>query len=589
MNIRLVFWQVFIVFTLLFILALTAVTWFTTQSIKKLYTEDTSEVLRNRALLIREQVTANIREGRLDSLRSQVDRSGALTKTRITIILSDGQVIADSEKDPELLDNHGQRPEVLQALSGQVGISMRYSYSVESNMIYVALPLMDKNKILALVRTAIPIDRIDNAILAIQYRFILAGILTAIIIGLISGIILRSFSHPLEELTTSVKKIAAGDFSSRLSGRSNSEMNQLAEAFNEMAAQLDEKIRTIDRQNNEQQAVLQSMAEGVLAVDKNECLISINRAAAQLLGLNGQEIHGKHILEVIRNSQLQRIISESLKTDQLIEDEITLRSDISRYMHVHGANLQDQKGESIGALIVLNDVTRLRRLEEVRRDFVANVSHEIRTPLTSIKGFVETLRDGAINEPEVANKFLEIIAAQTNRLNAIIEDLLILASLEQDESRSEIQFDQTPILAVINDALSVCRPAAQEKEMSFSVQCPENMVCRMNGTLIEQAMINLMTNAVKYSPPNTRIQLICKADSKFIVIEVKDQGMGISRENQQRIFERFYRVDKARSREVGGTGLGLAIVKHIARVHGGNVWVESQLGSGSSFFLSIPV
>jgi len=584
-----VFWQIFVGFTILLIIALTAITWYATRSFREFYIDEFTLVLKNQAFLIREQAAKDILSGHLDSLQNQVKRSDTLISTRITIILPDGRVIADSQKDPALLDNHRSRPEIMEAFGGQIGMSMRYSYSIDNNLMYVAVPLDDENNIKAVIRTAIPIDQVDATIAAIQNRFIIASIVTALIFAILSGLISRQLSHPIVELISTVKRVASGDFSSRLSSSSNSEMSQLAEAFNEMAVQLDDKIRTIDRQNNEQQAVLNSMAEGVLAIDKNERLISINRAAAQLLGLKDQKIHGKHISDVIRNSQLQRIISESLNTDQLIEDEIILRLDVSRHMHVHGANLQDQNGESIGALIVLNDVTRLRRLEEVRRDFVANVSHEIRTPLTSIKGFVETLRDGAINEPEIAKRFLDIIVHQTNRLNAIIEDLLILASLEQDESRSEIQFDQTPILAVIHDALSVCRPAALEKNMNFSVHCKENLICRMNGTLIEQALINLMTNAVKYSPPDTEVQVICKSDDKNIIIEVKDEGMGISRENQERIFERFYRVDKARSRDMGGTGLGLAIVKHIARVHGGKVWVESQLGSGSSFFLSIPL
>jgi two-component system phosphate regulon sensor histidine kinase PhoR len=358
-----------------------------------------------------------------------------------------------------------------------------------------------------------------------------------------------------------------------------------------MAGQLDEKIKTIDRQKNEKQAVFQSMVEGVLAVDNDERLITVNKAALKMLHIDKKEAIQLPIKDVVMNKELRQMISTTLqnKSQELIEDEITLEFDDIRYVQVHGTVLRDHKERIIGVLIVLNDVTRLRRLEQVRRDFVANVSHEIRTPLTSIKGFVETLNDGALSDRQTAMRFLTIIDKQTNRLNSIIDDLLSLVTLEESEERSDIQFTDNDFSGVIKSALDVCKPYALKKNISFEVQCYDHISAKMNATLIEQVLVNFVGNSIKYSPENTKIIVSCEINNQCIVLKVQDEGIGISKDHIKRVFERFYRVDKARSRKEGGTGLGLSIVKHIAKVHNGKVWVESEQGKGSCFYLSLPL
>jgi two-component system phosphate regulon sensor histidine kinase PhoR len=331
------------------------------------------------------------------------------------------------------------------------------------------------------------------------------------------------------------------------------------------------------------------MEEGVLAINQEERVITINKAAADMLRIKEKKVQGRDVKEIVNNSQLQNIISNTIQSGQLQEAEIVIRNKTEKNVQVHGTVLNNSEAETIGAVIVLNDVTQLRRLENGRREFVANVSHEIRTPLTSIKGFVEALQEGALKNKNEAGRFLEIINRQTNRLNSIIEDLLTLSRLESDGERDEIIFAETGDIAeIIQNAVHTCQPLAERKRISIYISCVTEMKLRINAPLLEEAIINLVDNAIKYSPEGSKIQIGCKDREQEVVIQVKDEGRGISREHLPRIFERFYRVDKARSRKIGGTGLGLAIVKHIALVHGGRVEVKSTLGKGSKFRMYLP-
>ncbi|MDQ7785885.1 MAG: ATP-binding protein, partial [Desulfomonilaceae bacterium] len=277
-----------------------------------------------------------------------------------------------------------------------------------------------------------------------------------------------------------------------------------------------------------------------------------------------------------------------LASEEPTERDIVIVGDSDVYLQAHGTRLIDAQGTSIGALIVLNDVTRLKTLETIRRDFVANVSHELKTPITSIKGFLETLEEGAINDPEHAGQFLKIIIRHTDRLSAIIEDLLSLSRIERDAEKGEIALEKTPIRDVFDSVKRAVRSRAKHHDITLEYEADESAVARINPTLLEQAVVNLVDNALKYSEPNSTVWIVSERRNSEVLIRVKDEGCGIPREHLARIFERFYRVDKARSRKVGGTGLGLAIVKHIANAHGGRVEVESSPGKGSTFSIRLP-
>ncbi|MGD8393813.1 MAG: phosphate regulon sensor histidine kinase PhoR, partial [Desulfobacterales bacterium] len=404
----------------------------------------------------------------------------------------------------------------------------------------------------------------------------------------ISWVISRRISQPIEQMKKSAEHFAAGDLNHRLTPPGTEEMGGLADAMNQMAAQLNERIETIVNQRNQLQTVLASMTEGVIAIDTEERIVSINQAAARLFEYEPLDCQGKSIQEIIRSPALQQFIRQALSSKIPSEEDITLFQNEERVIDVKGSPLLDANQHQIGTLVVFHDVTQLRRLEDMRRDFVANVSHEIKTPLTAIKGFVETLQQGKVEKAQEKERFLGIIQKHVDRLNAIIEDLLALSRIEQEDENKEIEFEPVKISDVFQAAIQLCRPKADEKNIRINLNCEKQATANFDPTLIEQAVVNLLDNAIKFSDPGSTVQVESHHENDQIVIRVQDQGIGIAQKHLPRLFERFYRIDKARSRNMGGTGLGLAIVKHIAQAHGGYVMVESRLGEGSCFSIHLP-
>jgi two-component system phosphate regulon sensor histidine kinase PhoR len=329
------------------------------------------------------------------------------------------------------------------------------------------------------------------------------------------------------------------------------------------------------------------MIEGVIAVDMEERIISLNQAAANLFECSASEAQGRSIQEVARNTALQDFVKEALSSAVLIERDINLYATGDRILNSHGTRLYDEAGNQMGALIVLHDVTRLRKLENIRRDFVANVSHEIKTPITAIKGFVETLGEGAVNNHELTSRFLGIINKHVDRLEALIEDLLSLSRIEQEVENDVIVLREALIRDVLLTAIQVCQVKAAPKRINLELSCNEHLKASINNELLEQAVVNLLDNAIKYSGEDSVVRIAARQVDDEIEIKVRDQGCGIEKKHLPRLFERFYRVDKARSRQMGGTGLGLAIVKHIIQAHHGRVTVESAPGHGSTFTIRI--
>jgi two-component system phosphate regulon sensor histidine kinase PhoR len=348
------------------------------------------------------------------------------------------------------------------------------------------------------------------------------------------------------------------------------------------------ELLTALRQKSENDAVLASMVEGVIAVDSDEKILSLNSAARNLLGLTELPTERSSLQETIRNSEFQRLMKMAISSHHPIEGEVSLLDENNTILLVHASPLQDSDGNSIGAVLVFHDITKLRKLESIRRDFVANVSHELKTPITSIKGFVETLIDGAINNPSDSSRFLDIILKQSDRLSAIIEDLLALSRLEQDESEDEIRKELASATDIMDRSAQSCQIKAGEKEIKIVCNGGEKVYFNVNPHLLEQALVNLINNAIQYSQPQSQVIVTCSTEGQDVTFTVQDFGIGISKEHLPRLFERFYRVDRARSRKLGGTGLGLAIVKHIAQAHGGYIRVESIVGKGSIFTLNLP-
>jgi two-component system phosphate regulon sensor histidine kinase PhoR len=456
-------------------------------------------------------------------------------------------------------------------------------------MLYVAVPVRRDGALVAVVRTSLPLRAIDAALRA-GYGSMAAGVL--IVLGLGAGasfLRVGTLTRPLADMRLAADRFARGDLAARVPEPRSAELGALARALNGMAVQLDTRLREIVRQRNEQEAVLSSMVEGVVAVDDAERVLDLNQAATRLLGVEAASARGRSVQEVVRNTELQHLVAGILaEAPGPAETAFVLHGDEDRFIQAHGAVLRDPAGRRIGAVVVLNDVTRLKRLEQVRRDFVANVSHELKTPITALKGCLETLADGAVSDPDQERRFVDIMVRHADRLEAIVEDLLSLSRLEHEEERGRVPLEPAAVQPVLLAAAQTCAGRAAEKRIEVRVECPDDLRAAVNAPLLEQAVVNLIDNAVKNSEPGTAVRVSARLVEGRATIRVADQGCGIEKRHLSRIFERFYRVDQARSRTLGGTGLGLAIVKHIALVHGGQVGVESTPGAGSTFSIALP-
>ncbi len=599
-------WQIFPASVLTVLVAVIAVSWYGTTALREFYLQDTEADLEARANLISSRVVDSLQNGQIAALREYCVVAGRESRTRITVIGFDGKVIADSNEDPRVMDNHRHRQEVEKAFAGTVGTSRRYSKTLDANLIYVAVPLhfggmepLDNNAfpaVSAVLRTSVSVASLDKTLAGIKIRIGIGAVAVMLLAGGITLLISRNISKPLEQMTKSAVQFSRGDFSERMlplaKKTASLEVITLAGSMDRMAEQLDEKIQAIVTHRNQLETVFSSMIEAVIAIDTDEKIISINEAAAQLFGVDRQVATGRIVQQIVRNVKLQQQIGHTLSSRESIEDEIVLH-DVNgdRFLQTHVVTLSNGVGENVGVLVVMNDVTRLRRLENVRRDFVANVSHELRTPITSIRGYVETLLDGALDIREDAERFLHIVLRQSERLTTIIDDLLVLSRIEEDAKQDQIKLEKGQLRPVIEAGLQTCQLKADEAGVKIAIECPDDIVVKMNAALLEQALVNLLINAITYSKKGYWVTVqgvvVDNELAKEVRIIVRDTGCGIARKHLPRLFERFYRSDKARSRKQGGTGLGLAIVKHIAQAHNGRIEVTSVEGEGTEFTLII--
>lgn len=582
------FWKLYPSFLSLIMLSLAAMGWYATSFFRQFYMDHIQDSLTTQARLLAPQILAYLSPLDGAALDHLCKAAGSGAGTRITVIMPDGTVVGDSDEQPAAMENHRSRPEIEAAYHGRVGTSLRFSPTLEREMMYVAIPLVKADRLAGVLRTAIPVSAIDWGWRRIRRNMTAALALVAFLASLLSLSISQHISRPIEAMKQVAQRFAEGDLDHRLSEPSTAELAGLAVSLNQMAAQMAQRMDDLIRQRNELAAVLASMQEGLIALDEENRMISINQAAAAMIKASPSAVKGRHLEEVIRNREIQQMIQKNRSSSRTIAGDVSLYMPHQRTLHTSITALCDANGDRIGTLLVLNDVTQLRRLENMRRDFAANVSHEIKTPLTAIKGFVETLRTGGLEDPQEALRFLAIIEKHVNRLSAIIDDLIQLSKIEDGQNQ---QLDTRPsrICEIIANAVALCQPAAQTRRIDIQTACQEGLSARVDPTLLEQAIFNLLENAVKYSRDDSSIRLRVAREGTQVIIEVSDHGIGIAQKHLPRLFERFYRVDKARSRRMGGTGLGLAIVKHIAQAHGGVVAVESRAGVGSTFRLTIPV
>lgn len=556
-------------------------------SFKSFYLDQTANELTRVASIIKDEVTHR----NIDSLQynSTFSNYENLTGIRITLVKYDGKVIADSKANSSSMDNHGDREEIKEAKTGKRGISVRKSPTLDVEFMYVALPIFDEQgKVQLIIRVSATIEHLNTEFRTINFKITIFLIFLYLAI-LISGYIFsKRIVKPLEKIETGAEKFSKGDFSEKIYSTDIKEYSILSEYLNKMAEQINENMEIILQQNNLRNSILESMKEGVVAVDDNMKIIFINSEASKILEIENDSAKGKIVQEVIRIYEIHKFIEEVLKSNESLEKNIIIQKEKDINLQLTGAILESSDGKPMGVIMVINDITNIFTLDTMKKDFVANVSHELKTPITSIKGFLETLLSGSIDDKENAVKFLNIISKNTDRLNDIIDDLLLLSKVEQIKDARYLKFEDKNVSEIIKTAVENLSHKAEIKGIRLNLVCDEGLIFPLNSNLIEQAIINLIDNSIKYCANNSEINVSAVIFEKALNITVADNGIGIPKEDIPRLFERFYRVDKARTREEGGTGLGLSIVKHICFVHNGTVEVESEVNKGSKFTIKIP-
>ena len=503
------------------------------------------------------------------------------TTRRISIIDFEGNIIADSYYPSQYFTNVSEYPEFQQAYREGVGTARRTSETSDLEEIYVAVRL--SNGIVRLATTSeeitAPLSFLSQAAVA----------LTALIGLLAFGItfyINRNITEPLEEILGVTKHLQTGEFSRRVLVRSTDEIGQLSRAFNELSQTLEEMFQTIHDRENKLNAILTSMEDAVLAVDTNYRLILANRRMAEMINEDVSSLMGKDLAEAIQSYQLVEVVSDTLSTGKAIDTEVRLEPASPQVLADTSSPLEDETGKTIGVVIVLRDVTELRRLESMRREFVANVSHELRTPLTSIKGFVETILNGKTNDAALVERFLTIVNGETDRMISLINDLLDLTRIES--RRQKLVFEEVNIKEIFDDTITILSSKAEQKEITVENRL-DDLIALGDSKLLRQVSINLVDNAIKYNKQGGHVWVDAVVNDGIAQISVSDTGFGIPSEHLERVFERFYRVDKGRSRQMGGTGLGLSIVKHIIERHKGRIWAESEYEQGTKITFTLKV
>ena len=513
---------------------------------------------------------------------AQLAASGA----RVTVITADGRVLADSQSDPQTMENHATRPEVLEAMAKGDGRSIRHSVTINRDLLYFAVRQNTFAGPPIVLRFALPLETVDQVLSSFRRRLWLASFLILLIAGAISLLFSRSFTGRVERLKDFSRRVAEGDFRPLPRDGSGDALEALGISLNRTAARLDRTIQTLTEERNLSSAILGSMVEGVAVVNGSERLVFANPGFAEILGLDVPPTSGSALVEVVRQTELLEAVRQVLRGQPRVQSEIVTGTLRQHYFAITVASVR--AGDTTGAVVVLHDITELRKLERVRRDFVANVSHEFRTPLTAIQGFAETLLAGAIDDSQNRTRFLEIILEHSRRLARLTEDLLMLSKM--DAERLELEIRRLSVSQLIESCLETAQRRAAEKDLRISVNTAQRLPdIAGDRRRLAEVLQNLLDNAIQYTLPGGQIMLSAEEGDAEVVVTVSDTGIGIPQADQPRIFERFYRVDVARSREAGGTGLGLAIAKHLVEVHGGRLWVDSEVGQGSQFHFSVPL
>jgi two-component system, OmpR family, phosphate regulon sensor histidine kinase PhoR len=557
----------------------------------------TASMVRDARLIHDAMLPYVIRGTPIGAVQELSQKYGAMLgpEARVTVISVDGTVLGDSGRElgeVRGMANQGDWPEVRAALAGGIGHYLQRGQFRHNDILYVAIPLADAVQVRGVLRLAIPLTAVSKATTSVHQTVALGALLAFAVVLAVGLFLSRRVTRPVTEMQSIARRLAEGDFAQRVPISGTDEIAELGRTLNLMAERLSEKIQDLEGERAKVAAILDSMVEGVIAIDQRGRIVLMNHAARWIFDLGRVPVEGHRLLEIVRHKEIldlvagEKVGEKGLDVEGSRRREIELGPPVDRILDAR-ASAMALAPSGQGMLLVLHDVTELRRLERVRTEFVANVSHELRTPLTSIRGYLETLLDGALEEPANARRFLEIADTHAERLGRLVDDLLQLSDIET--GKLVLKPTSLRLHEVAADVIAFFEKQAGQKRLSLVNNVPLDVRVQADWDRLTQILVNLLDNAVKYTPETGEITLGAKHGThEFVHVWVADTGIGIPSTDLPRITERFYRVDKARSREIGGTGLGLAIVKHLVQAHGGELWLESELGKGTTVNFSLP-
>ncbi|GLX67056.1 two-component system histidine kinase PnpS [Paenibacillus glycanilyticus] len=510
------------------------------------------------------------------------------TGSRVTFIAGDGTVLGDSDHAPDTMDNHSKRIEVVEAHKDGVGRAIRYSDTLKEDLLYVAVAADPSNPQSKVIRLAMSLKEVDKSINQLWTVLIIGLLVLFIIAAFISFRIALSLTRPLEQITKVAQRIKQMDYKARVKVSKQDEVGELGHAINAMAESLEIQMTRIRQNESQLESVLDNMINGVMMIDPAGKILLMSRRAGELLGIASSELVGRNYAEAKQQYELSQLIQEALDSREHIREEITFYFPEERLLELNLVPINQENQEFSGVLLVLQDVTAIRRLERMRSEFVANVSHELKTPIAAVKGFAETLLGGAVNDEETARSFLQIIYDESDRLNRLIGDILALSKIES--KRIPLYFSPVDMDAFMTKTVTMMEAEAARKSIKLQLELEHGLYVEADEDRLRQIMMNVIANGINYTPEGGKVSVnIASIDEDHIRIQITDTGIGIPKKDLPRIFERFYRVDKARSRSSGGTGLGLSIVKHLVELHKGTIAVTSAVGVGSTFVIELPV
>ena len=576
-------WRIVLLFTLLILGSMGILGFYLVNFIRDTQIDSLRSQLEKDARLVAEAALPNLlnpaQTNKIDALAKELSKK---IDVRVTIIAPSGVVLGDSEQDPSTMENHAARPEVVDAIKSGIGESVHYSTTIGQRMMYVAVPIASQGQIVGVTRVALSLATIERSVNRVTTTIVLSIVITAIIAIIAATLIARTTTQPLRQLTKAAQKIAAGELGQHINLRTSDEAGRLAQAFNEMSLKLEERVKNISDERNKLAAVLSSMADGVIMMDTERIVMLTNRAAQRLFNLPEDKI-GQRLIHVVHDYEIDQVAQLCLKTSQEQTAQVEFGPD-KRFLRVIAVPLGNAK--LTGALLLFQDLTELRSLQTMRRELVGNVSHELRTPLAAIKAMVETLQNGAVSDKEVAADFLARIDAEVDKMAHMVGELTELSRIETGQAR--LNLEPTNINQLVAEVTSRLMPQAERQQVALLTKLsPELPLVGIDRERIQQVILNLVHNAIKFTPAGGGVTISTEIHQDSVITSIADTGIGISKEDLPHVFERFYKVDKARSG--GGTGLGLAIANHIVQAHSGHIWANSEEGKGSTFSFSLPL